>query len=235
MCVLLKYTLSLIIPVYFLFSGKMIQMTNRQKKGISTVLTTLIIVVASVVLGTAVTLFGTSLFQTGSQQQGIAVSNLHVWQGANSTVVGQTNQVAEGSFVVRNTGDRLVAVDSIKIRGASVPFTSWYASEATDSTDTNFQKAFKYMINPDTDKDLDNDAADDLLQTAAGIGLIKQNAPVTLEPGKGVIIFFILSGSNDTDLTNDVLTTSDVGASTSVSVFAGSIGQVQTVTVARTV
>jgi len=208
-------------------------MTKRQKKGISTVLTTLIIVVASVVLGTAVTLFGTSIFQTTSQQQGLTVSNLRLWQGDNST--SSTNDVAEGAFVVRNTGDRLVAVDTIKIRGVSVPFTSWYGTHSTDSTDTNFNKAFKYMINPDTDTDLDDDGSADLLQTTQGTGLIKQSAPVVLEPSKGVIIFFIMPGSNNASVTDDVLTTADIGATTSVSVFAGSVGQVQTVAVSRTV
>jgi len=205
-------------------------MTNKQKKGISTVLTTLIIVVASVVLGTAVTLFGTSLFQTGSQQQGLTVSNLHIWQGDNST--SNLNDVAEGALVVRNTGDRLIAIDSIKIRGVSVPYASWYASSATDSTDTNFVKAFKYMSRPATpDLDLDDDGTNDL----TGSGLVKQTAPVVLEPSKGKIIYFILPGSDNTSATDDVITPSDVGASTSVNVFAGSVGQVQTVSIARTV
>ena len=209
----------------------MTHITNRQKKGISTVLTTLIIVVASVVLGTAVTLFGTSLFQTGSQQQGISVSNIQLWQGNNGTGANPTYQISEGALVVRNTGDRLVAVDSIKIRGTSVPFSSWYASIAADSTDANFVKAFKYMGTIVADLDLDNDSTNDL----ASPGLIKQTAPITLEPSKGVIIFFILPGSNNVSVTDDVITTSDIGKSTSVNVFAGSVGQVQTVSVARSV
>jgi len=203
--------------------------TSRKKKGISTVLTTLIIVVASVVLGTAVTLFGTSLFQSAAQQQGLSISNVYLWQGKNSTTA--TNQVAEGALVVRNTGDKLISIDQIKIRGSSVPFTSWFATNSTDSTDTNFQKSFKYMINPDTDLDLDDDTVADL---GTG-GLIKQTSPITLDPSKGVIIYFIMPGSNDASVTNDVLVTSDIGASTSVSVFAGTLGNVQSVTVARSV
>jgi len=228
--VLLEYMLSLIILRFPLFLGIMAHMTmnKRKKKGISMVLTTLIIVIASVVLATAMSLFGTSLFQTGAQQQGLEISNVHIWQGQNSTT--NTLDVAAGALVVRNTGDRITGIDSIMVRGASVPFGSWYASSAADSTWGNFQKSFKYLVNPDTELDIDKDGNADL---SAG-GLVKQDAPVVLDPGAGVIIYFVLPGSNDTDLTNDPIGRSDVGTSTSVSVFAGTVGQVQIVTVART-
>lgn len=204
------------------------------------VLTTLIIVVASVVLATATSLFGTSLYQTSSQQQGLEISNVYLWQGQNATSGGcagspppspNTCLIAEGALVIRNTGDRTTAIDSIKVRGVSVPFHSWYASSAIDSTWVNFQKAFQYMVNPDTELDIDKDGNPDL---SAG-GLIKQDAPMVLDPGAGVMIYFILPGSNDMDETNDALTSSDLGTSRSVSVFYGNVGQIQTVTVARTI
>lgn len=79
-----------------------------------------------------------------SQQQGL-VSNVHLWQGNNSTL--NSNQVSEGALMVRNTGYRIIGVDSIKVRGRSKQFSDWYVSDAVDSTHS-LPKALKYLSNP---------------------------------------------------------------------------------------
>jgi len=50
-----------------------------KKRAISTVLTTVIILVASVVLAAGVVLYGTSLFQGGTQTENISVSETKIW------------------------------------------------------------------------------------------------------------------------------------------------------------
>lgn len=200
-----------------------ITMNRRNKKGISTVLTTLIIVVASVVLGTAVTLFGTSLFQTGAQSQEMSVTNANMWQGLNGT-----NTIAEGAVVVRNSGDKIVAVDSIQTRGAIVPFSSWFASTTADATPANTQKQFKYMSAPLTDLDLDNDTVPDL-----AAAMTRQTGPISIEPGKAVIIYFVVPVSNNALTTDDVISSVDVGAALSLKMTAGQITQVQSINVAK--
>lgn len=203
---------------------------KSNKRGISTVLTTLIIVVASVVLGTAVTLFGTSLFQSGSQQSAISVSNQHLWYHSAAAA----NQATVGAFVVRNTGDKVVAIDSITIRGASVPFTDLYFALDTDNPTMvasirELGKNTTRLFNPDcgtatgaTTLCLDLDAS-----TSAGTSLsVKQaQGPITLQTGKTAVVYYIIPSGK--------ITASDSGASTSVSVFAGSAGSVQTVSVAQ--
>ena len=186
---------------------------RSNKRGISTVLTTLIIVVASVVLGTAVTLFGTSLFQSGSLQSAISVTNQHLWYDQSST-----NSV--GGFVVRNTGDKILAVDSITIRGASVPFSSWYYNN-TQAAMTSIGELGRNTTTLTTgctclDKD-NNGSADTKVTVATG--------PVTLQTGETAMIYYVVPVGK--------LTASDTGASASVSVFAGSAGSVTTVTVAQ--
>lgn len=193
---------------------------KSNKRGISTVLTTLIIVVASVVLGTAVTLFGTSLFQSGSQQSAISVSNQHLWYHS----LPAANQATVGAFVVRNTGDKVVAIDSITIRGASVPFSSWYYAPPIGGADiTGIGELGKNATaltgaTCATCIDKDNIGGGDTLGT-------KASGPLTLQTGKQAIIYYIIPSGK--------VTASDTGASTSVSVFAGSAGSVQTVTVAQ--
>jgi len=50
-----------------------------KKRAISTVLTTVIILVASVVLAAGVVLYGTSLFQSDTQQESITASEIKIW------------------------------------------------------------------------------------------------------------------------------------------------------------
>ena len=117
----------------------MFQRTHN-RKAISTVLTTLIILVASVVLGTGVVLYGTSLFQTGSQSESIASTGIKVWSDAI-----YTNGTAWGAADIRNSGDKLLSIDTISLRGTAVPFSSWYVdTNTTQVTTTNFQQSLNY-------------------------------------------------------------------------------------------
>ena len=50
-----------------------------KNRAISTVLTTVIILVASVVLGSGVVLYGASLFQGSTQTEAISVSTPKIW------------------------------------------------------------------------------------------------------------------------------------------------------------
>jgi len=192
------------------------KMPMPNKRGISVVLTTLIIVVASVVLGTAVTLFGTSLFQSGSLQSAISVTNQHLWYD-------QSNTITVGAYVVRNTGDKILAVDSITIRGSSVPFSSWYYNN-TQIALTGIGELGRNQTNLSgsvcatncLDKD-NNGTAETKATQASG--------PVTLQTGETAIIYYIVPSGK--------ITSADTGASASVSVFAGSAGSVTTVTVAQ--
>jgi len=198
-----------------------------KNRALSTVLTTVIILVASVVLGSGVVLYGASLFQGGTQQESISVSNVKVW--VHST---DTNGLAWGAAGVRNTGDKVLSVDRIKIRGNDIPFTQWYTDTAV--TSSVFQLALNHTgwsgtagnisaspgcsgattinIDPDT-----SGSITECIQADAGTG------PVSLTPGASAVIYF--------KLTNGTLTSLDSGLSTSVSIFAGKTGAPQSVTV----
>lgn len=180
---------------------------NMKRKGISTVLTTLIIVVASVVLGTAVTLFGTSMFQTGAEQQSISVTNLHVWY--------HNDTYSEGAAAVRNTGDKVVAVDTIAIRGAVVPFENWaYVDNAATSL---FQSDLQFCNNMPTNTcDVDGDSSDETLVDG-------NTGAVALQPGEAIIVYFRAP--------DGTFSAFDIGGSTSLKVGSGSLVVVQYVPV----
>src|SRR5215831_16724948 len=106
---------------------------TKNRKAISTVLTTMIILVASVVLGTGVVLYGTSLFQTNASGEAISVQGTQVWVDSTSS-----SGWAWGAFDVRNSGDKLLSVDQIYIRGQTVPYSNWYANSTVNGI-TNAQ------------------------------------------------------------------------------------------------
>ena len=199
-----------------------------KNRALSTVLTTVIILVASVVLGSGVVLYGASLFQGGTQQESISVSGVKVWVHATDS-----NGLAWGAAGVRNTGDKVISVDKIQIRGSDVPFTQWF----TDSTVTasTFQLALNHTgwsgvagriaktnsctgasetiaIDPDT-----SGSVTECIAGNAGTG------PVSLSPGASAIIYFKLN--------NGTLTSLDSGLNTSVNIFAGKTGAPQSVTI----
>lgn len=200
-----------------------------KSRALSTVLTTVIILVASVVLGSGVVLYGASLFQSGTQQESISVSNIKVWvHGTDST------GLAWGAAGIRNTGDKVIAVDKIQIRGSDVPFSQWYTDTAVSNA--LFQQSLNFTgwagaPAPSITKTgtcvgsafyvcVDYDGAGvntEIITADAGSG------PVSLTPGATAIIYFKLN--------NGTLTTLDTGANTSVNIFAGTSGAPQSVTV----
>ncbi|MFQ5781587.1 MAG: hypothetical protein ACE5GR_00860 [Nitrosopumilus sp.] len=206
-----------------------------KKRAISTVLTTVIILVSSIVLGSGVVLYGTSLFQGGTQTEAISVSGTKVWVHTTAT-----EGLAWGAAGVRNTGDKVVSVDKIQIRGSDIPFTQWYPD--TDVSSNLFQLALNHTGWSGTSGNLlEEDPDEDCLDTtyvpatsvqsdldgAGGETAVCANAasgPVALTPGQSAIIYF--------KLTNGTITSLDSGVSTSVNIFAGKAGAPQSITVA---
>ena len=206
---------------------------GHMNRALSTVLTTIIILVASVVLATGVVLYGTSLFQTSTQQEAISVSGLKMFVHATDT-----EGLAWAAFSVRNTGDKILSVDKITVRGTDMPFSQWYAdanvtnnllqqsviftswkNEAgliTNSTTTGCNAAGQpeelkiRLLSGESD-----DKGDLCAKKATG--------PIGLDPGKGAIIYF--------KLTNGTVTSLDAGVSTAVGIFAGKAGAPISITV----
>ncbi|MHB8601527.1 MAG: hypothetical protein ACYC6W_07300 [Nitrosotalea sp.] len=218
---------------------------TQNRKAISTVLTTLIILVASVVLGTGVVLYGTSLFKTGAQSSSLDVSGVQVWsdKGGSGWAWGAVN--------VRNSGDKLISVDTISIRGTSIPTANWYVdTNTTQVTTTNFQQSANYtgisLASNPPGKMLNYTGAASALSTATCpstsitpafqlnlvgtsasnkvLCLTSASGPITLQSGDKAIVYF--------KVPQNLLTTVDAGSSSSVAVYAGNVGAPQTVTVA---
>jgi len=200
-----------------------------KKRAISTVLTTVIILVSSVVLASGVVLYGTSLFQSGTQTEAIKVGGVKLWVHDTDTA-----GVAWGAVSIRNTGDKVVAVDKISIRGTDIPFGQWYADTSVSAA--VFQQSLNHTgwVNPAPGTDgpaMIHNGACNLLTTyiaydpdGSGTSYVLADCvtadaatgPISLNPGDFGIIFFKLN--------NGTITTLDKGGSTTVSIFAGKAG-----------
>jgi len=191
-----------------------------KKRAISTVLTTVIILVSSVVLGSGVVLYGTSLFQGGTQQESISVSGIKLWVHATDPV-----GISWGAAGIRNTGDKVLSVDTIQIRGTDIPFAQWYPD--TDVTAALYSQALNHTgwsggglvksgaCGGGERINIDNGQGDICGSTASG--------PIALTPGQSAVVYF--------QLNNGTLTSLDAGINTSVNIFAGKAGAPQSVTV----
>jgi len=199
-----------------------------KKRAISTVLTTVIILVSSVVLGSGVVLYGTSLFQGGTQTEAITVTGVKVWvHGTDS------NGLSWGAAKVRNTGDKVLSVDKIDIRGSEIPFSQWYADSSVNAT--TFQLALNHTGWSGTKGQLvkDTTCSNGPYTVEVGLSSEKQDessicanaatGPIGLSPGASAIIYF--------KLTNGTLTSLDSGAQVTLNIFAGKAGAPQSVTV----
>ncbi len=221
----------------------MFPIRTKNRKAISVVMTTLIILVASVILGTGVVLYGTSLFQTGGQTQSITTQGVKMWVNATNS----TN-LAYGAAAVRNSGDVIVSVSTIQIRGASIPYSGWYVDTDPTRTSQNFQANFNYTGNDKTGF-LKGTIPVSALSAWVPAGftctqtfgttiviqevwnspstsplcLKQQSGPVSLTPGAKMIVYF--------KLPLGILSPVDSGSTVTVNIFAGNVGGPQTVVV----
>ena len=215
-----------------------------KKRAISTVLTTMIILVASVVLGTGVVTYGTSLFQTGAQQQAISTQGISLWVNATDNA-GDT----WGAAGIRNSGDKIVSVDNIQVRGKSVPYSSWYVDKDQLRVNVdNYQSQFVNNgtnVSVNTHELLDSIDSGGTVSNSCTIGtddtvieldfdgtaikptlcLLQASTGTSLLPGERMIVYF--------HLPDGIVSPTDSGATTSVSIYAGQTGAPISVTVAN--
>ncbi|MGI0024228.1 MAG: hypothetical protein ACREA4_03660 [Nitrososphaera sp.] len=178
----------------------------QKRRGLGTVIATLIILIASVILGAGVIFFGGSMFQTNTQQESVKVSNSHIWVATNDTSVA--------AFAVQNTGGKPVSLTSISIRGLSVPLSSvWF--NTLDASANNIQTEFTADYDPSDGVDVDSTLAGQEAFTAA-------TGPVSLDQGDAVIVYIEDPANIDAI---------DAGLSMTLNIQAGQANAVQSVSV----
>ncbi len=87
----------------------------RNSKGLSQVITTLIILVVAVLLTGVVTYYATNVTMVRTTQEEVRVRKPHIWveEGGN----------AYAAILIQNTGGRDILVDKLLIRGVEAPWS----------------------------------------------------------------------------------------------------------------
>jgi len=105
----------------------------KNRKALSTVVTTLIILVVSVLLATVVTFYAINVTTTRVQEESLFLTKQHVWYNT-------TGSWAEGAIVIVNTGGKDVVLDKVTVRGQECPWANvyyWRTNTVTISADLN--------------------------------------------------------------------------------------------------
>lgn len=84
----------------------------NNRKGLSVVVTTLIILVVSVLLATVVTFYAINVVTTRVQEEYLQITELHVWCTEDGN--------ASAAFMVTNAGGRDAVIDKITVRGVKI-------------------------------------------------------------------------------------------------------------------
>jgi len=95
----------------------------KTRKGLSTVVTTLIILVVSVLLATVVTYYAINMTTTRVQEENLRISKAHIWASSS---------LNQSAFVIVNIGGRDALIDKIQIRGQDMDWSNvWYKRWST--------------------------------------------------------------------------------------------------------
>lgn len=97
----------------------------KSRRGLSTVVTTLIILVVSVLLATTVTFYAVNVTTTRVEEEHIQVYKLHTWH--NGSNFGET------AFLIINTGGRDLVIDKINVRGQECAWTTVFYNKTGDT------------------------------------------------------------------------------------------------------
>lgn len=105
----------------------------KNKKALSTVVTTLILLVVSVLLATVVTFYAINVTTTRVQEEALYLTKQHIW-------FNTTGSWAQAACVILNTGGKDIVIDKLSVRGQECSWTNvyyWKTNTVTVSNDLN--------------------------------------------------------------------------------------------------
>jgi FlaG/FlaF family flagellin (archaellin) len=164
------------------------------RKGLSTVVTTLIILVVSVLLATVVTFYAINVTTTRVQEESIQVYKQHIWHNGTT--------YAEAAFLLINTGGRDVVIDKVTVRGQESAWATVYYNKTTDAISPDL-----YYVAPNVDGTLNGK---NVTLGSTTYALTQASDDLILKSGWSMIVF----------ITNpDSISVSDIGVTVGFTVF----------------
>ncbi|MCZ2855965.1 MAG: hypothetical protein O2U62_02600 [Candidatus Bathyarchaeota archaeon] len=167
---------------------------TKDRKALSTVVTTLIILVVAVLLATVVTFYAINVTTTRVQEESLQIYKQHLWQNGTS--------YAEAAFLVVNTGGRDLVIDKIAVRGQESSWTTVYYNKTTNAISPDL-----YYVAPNSNGTL---LGKTVTLGTTTYALVQANSDLILKSGWSLIVY----------VTNpDSISVSDIGVTVGVTLF----------------
>jgi hypothetical protein len=172
----------------------------KNRRALSTVVTTLIILVVSVLLAGVVTYFAINVVSTRVQDESLNLQFQHVW-------FSTTDSKAEAAIMITNTGGRDVVLQKIEVRGQTVPVADLFWFPVTILGDLPYvSQASNITTATPIPSGFGNTTA--LTFTAA-------TNSITLKSGNSIAVYMVSLGT----FAPGSVTVQDVGLTIAISVF----------------
>ena len=162
----------------------------KNRKALSTVVTTLIILVVSVLLATVVTFYAINVTTTRVQEESLLITKLHIWHNGTT--------FSEAAFLIINTGGRDVVIDKITVRGQECLWTSVYYAKTNNTISDDLT-----YVEPNPNGTL-------LGRSWGSYSLTQASSDVLLKSGYTMIVYIA---------NPDHISVNDIGVSIGVTVF----------------
>jgi hypothetical protein len=99
---------------------------SKRNRGLSVVVTTLILLVVAVLLATVVTYYATNITMTRTTMEEVRICKDHVWVNSTGAVAG---------FMLQNLGGRDILIDKFSVRSVDCHWSNiWYYRIPTNQT-----------------------------------------------------------------------------------------------------
>lgn len=196
----------------------------KDKRALSEVVATLIILVISVLLAGVVTYYAINVVSTRVQEESLTLDDAHIW--LNPTATAGSATYSQASLKIINTGGRDVVIQKVEIRGQDAAWSSYTGtgSSATDSqfvvysttnepieTDLYFQPS---MIIPSSDPTASNAPTQTLSLLGSGTSdqftFSYATTNLVLASGDTMILYII---------NPDSITINDIGLTVSITIY----------------
>jgi hypothetical protein len=186
----------------------------KNRKALSTVVTTLIILVVSVLLAGVVTYFAINVVSTQVQQESLNLQYQHVW-------FSTTDQKAEAAIMITNTGGRDVVLQNLEVRGQIIPTANLFWFPVTTIGDLPYVSQATAItgwavVNSTVTGTLTPDVTGTSTPLSTNSYFNSTTGPITLASGKTIAVYMTESGT----FTPGSITVNDVGLTIEIAVFS---------------
>ena len=138
---------------------------ERRGRGLSQVVTTLILLVVSVLLAGVVTYYATNMTMVRTENEQVVLIYAHVWVN--------DSDVAQAAFYLKNVGGRDILVDKITVRGVESAWANVHYNRSAATGDLTWVA--------DTSTGLTNAASDDIPVASSGGLIVYVDDPDTIQ------------------------------------------------------